>query len=761
MPFITEHVRITNSGKIPDLFLTSKIQAPSELADAKLGKLYFLLQIDAPWDHVSTIGTSAINMIGREYYRQEDSLPIQNFERAIAKANQLIHQLTRENESLRQHFHALVALTVGDEVHIAWAGEAEAYFLRDNKLNLITEPGKQSPEDEFCFNNLLTGEVSANDIIFLGNPGLYGAITTDELALTLRLPLAESALRLAKHLKSLKARKANAIIIQCRSVKATENAQLESAPETLYLDQRLESNWSVLRFYLGQILRPVGRGVALAGNKLREGLVWLRSTLITSWEQQLKPKFKQAQSKAHGHSPSLLKNIPASLSFPKISLPKLPTQFKVKLPVQLPGLNLKKSSDELLGNDLSIAVNHYLHRRGHQPALARAIRVPLQLLQDLGRQLRAAIKRSPRTWYIIIALLLLSSLGASIQTQKQKIKLKPVITTATLDQAKELVNQAKQAKVYGNNQKARELYLEAIAKAELAKDNPKLASQASSLLGSIQPDFYALSGAQELTSPQPLLKLADDATVATIYEGILYYVTPEGALKSLLLTGGEPTELGQLPNSQAIHQLTFNTDHSQLYLQDYTGALFSYDLAKEELKVLNTDSALPVASGLDFFNNTLYLLDPAGSQINKYTLEADQLAEAGAYLKKKTDLSQSLDLAIDGSLFVLFKDGRVSKFSRGTASQFSLTAIPSPFDQLHNPLGFFAVEDGTSYYLADRGNDKIPARFLEFDKNGKFIHQYLLPKRWQGDIKLVMANPKSHKAWVMVKKDLFEFTLVQ
>ena len=84
-----------------------------------------------------------------------------------------------------------------------------------------------------------------------------------------------------------------------------------------------------------------------------------------------------------------------------------------------------------------------------------------------------------------------------------------------------------------------------------------------------------------------------------------------------------------------------------------------------------------------------------------------------------------------------------------------------PFDKILSPLSFAAVEDGNSYYLVDKGNDKIAPRIIEFDKTGKFVHQFLMPQKWQKDIKTVIANPKSHKAWVVVGKDVYEFTLVQ
>ncbi len=796
MPFVPRHIRLTNSGRLPDIFLTAKVQGPSELADARLGKLYFVLQIDVPWNHVFSIGSSIINVVSREYYRQEGTVPLESFESAIAKANRLIDQLIRDGETrLVDNIHAIIGLAVADELHIAYTGEAEAYFLRNDTLNLITEPGKQKAEHGQVFANMITGEISEGDVVVLGSPGLYGAITTDDLELLLKQPLADAALNLAKRLKSLRIKKANAILIRFDTLKQVENATLAIPSDTLYLDQQLESTFHVVGYYLNKIWAPASKGMRVVGGHTAR-LAHSSGRILAERAKTARKQVKFPKVSLPSLPVSSANSSPASIAVPPSEPPnpdaapskiensklieeksglsvskltnslKLPQLAKLSLP-NLPVLprlpaGLPKVSEAI---EAGVPIHHYLSQSRSSAKLIKYLHFPVQILRNLGKQFRIAIRRSPRTWYIIIALILLSSIGASIQTQRDRSAKHPAVAAARLEETKKLVEDAKQAKVYGNSSKARELYLDALAKAEEAKTNPKLTAEATSLYGTIQRELLTLSSATELTPTKPLVTLPEETTIGTVFEGVLYYTTQQGELKRLLLTGADAERLATLPNAQAVHQLAFDAATKSLYLQDYQGQLYHYSLNKEKLSPLtSTDGeTIPVATGLGTFGNTLYLLDPAGNQILKYgEIDSSNDLTASSYTKsKKVDLSSSIGMAIDGSVFVLSKDGVVTKFVRGNPSDFKLTNLPVPFDNISRPISFTANEDSPIYYYADQGSDKIPPRIIEFDKNGKFSHQYFLPKKWQNDIKLIVTNPKSHKAWVIVNKELYEFTLVQ
>lgn len=770
MPFLTKHVRLTNAGKLPDLFVTAKVQSPADLADARLGKLFFVIQIDAPWNSVASVGQSIINVVSREYFRQEATVPLDCFERAVAKANRLIDQLSREDDGgLAQRLHALIALVVGDEVHLAYAGEAEAYFLRDGKISLITEAGPTEPKPGQAFHNLITGEVSAGDLLLLGNPALYEAVTSEELELTLKQSLESAAMAVARRLKSVKARRANAILVSFTTIKQIEEQTLSHQAETIYLDQRLDSTWAIIRYHAALLAKPIasaGRWLAKQSTKLAKSLWQASSRLL----HKLIPRLKRLSLGAIFQPPAKPKSdddtLPTTKSADETAelfrrLPRLSQLNLPKLP-KIDRLPVLQSVGQTI--ESGVPIHHYSQRRSRQilPTLA-FLSTPWRIIEDIGRQFRRSLRRNPRLWYITIALILLASIGASIQTGKERRQSAPSATAATVDEMKALINEAKQARVYGNTDLAREKYIAAMAKGRLIEANPKLAPNNRELIAATEQDLLALASATKLSTVSPQLTISERATAGLIRDGILYYATEKGEIKKTLLTGGEATTLASLPAEQAVNQLHLDESRSLLHLQVYDGTLYRLNLNSEKLdEAIAPEGGFPVSTGLAVFGETLYLLDPADNQIWKYPAgqtAPDSRPSQSGYIKKKVKFNQPIGLAIDGSVFVLDRNGTVNKFSRGNLADWRLSALPKPFDVVEGAIAFSAREESDRYYLADRGNASTPPRIIEYDKNGRFVHQYFMSDRWRDQIRFVVLNPKSRKAWVMVERELYEFSL--
>ncbi len=129
---------------------------------------------------------------------------------------------------------------------------------------------------------------------------------------------------------------------------------------------------------------------------------------------------------------------------------------------------------------------------------------------------------------------------------------------------------------------------------------------------------------------------------------------------------------------------------------------------------------LPVAAS-SFFGN-LYVLDPQGNRLWRYLPTADGYnAAPESYFppEQLVDLSLAVDMAIDGSIYVLFKDGRVNKFTSGQQVEFSLSGLDIP---LNNPVSIFTApdEEVQHVYVADAGNQRI----VQFNKDGSFVRQF-------------------------------------
>ena len=178
------------------------------------------------------------------------------------------------------------------------------------------------------------------------------------------------------------------------------------------------------------------------------------------------------------------------------------------------------------------------------------------------------------------------------------------------------------------------------------------------------------------------------------------------------------------------------------------------------LRITGTEEwRTPVA--FDNFNNNLYVLDPGANTIFKYQWTAGGY-ELGptSYLdpRDEIDISDAIDFAIDGDIYLLFSDGSVRKFSGGSKVGFSISGLEG--DALR-ATRIFTDADSESLYLADRASKRI----VEIDKRdgtaGAFVRQfkYAGSDDFFGDIRGLWVSEIDGRLIVLGKDKLRQFVL--
>jgi hypothetical protein len=129
---------------------------------------------------------------------------------------------------------------------------------------------------------------------------------------------------------------------------------------------------------------------------------------------------------------------------------------------------------------------------------------------------------------------------------------------------------------------------------------------------------------------------------------------------------------------------------------------------------------LPNALG-SYFGN-FYLLDPQANKLLRYRPTADGYgAPPESYFPEglTVDLTNSVDLAIDGAIYILYQDGRIAKFLSGQPQEFNVTGLDIPFN---NPVSIFTApnEEVQHIYVTDAGNQRI----VQLNKDGSFVRQF-------------------------------------
>jgi len=138
---------------------------------------------------------------------------------------------------------------------------------------------------------------------------------------------------------------------------------------------------------------------------------------------------------------------------------------------------------------------------------------------------------------------------------------------------------------------------------------------------------------------------------------------------------------------------------------------------------------------MEGFSDNLYLLDSQG-EIWKYPAIEGGFGEKQKWLQQETDFSSAVSLTVDGSLWVLTKDGQILKFLQGQKDSFVLSGLNKP---LFEPSMIFTDFDSQNLYVLDKGNSRV----VVFSKNGEYQAEYHWSELNQAqDLAVVEAEKK-------------------
>ncbi len=133
-------------------------------------------------------------------------------------------------------------------------------------------------------------------------------------------------------------------------------------------------------------------------------------------------------------------------------------------------------------------------------------------------------------------------------------------------------------------------------------------------------------------------------------------------------------------------------------------------------------NSLVMPAAVDSYFGNFYVLDPKANLLLRYVPTTDGYsAQPENYFTgdQTVNLSNAVDMSIDGAIYVLYQDGRISKFLSGQQVDFAVTGLDVP---LKNPVAIYtaADEEVQHIYVADAGNQRI----VQLNKDGSFVRQY-------------------------------------
>jgi hypothetical protein len=217
----------------------------------------------------------------------------------------------------------------------------------------------------------------------------------------------------------------------------------------------------------------------------------------------------------------------------------------------------------------------------------------------------------------------------------------------------------------------------------------------------------------------------------------VYEVTLEK--KSSVVAGGE--------DFQAAKQIAAFLP--EIFVLTEKGILRVNRLSQKESWVVTFEEQLGEVIDFQTFAGNLYLLTK--ESIWQYPVAAAGYGSQRQWLKGETpDFSQAASMAIDGSIWVLMKDGQIKKFTRGSPDAFGIAALDQPLAQ---PSHLYTDDDLENLYLVDESNSRV----VVISKSGEYQASYLL-----GEIERInglIASEEEGKIWLLVGSKIYEMAI--
>lgn len=735
MPNKVQFVRVTTSNRLPDRFLTCQIKEPTE-DQPKYGRVLALIEILNPWFPTSQIGQLIINTLVRNYYKAESTSDLENFETALLKVNEALASITQSGETdWIGNLNGIVAVLIDQDIHLSQSGKAEAYLIREAKLNHITYglTLETEPHPLKTFSNITSGSLKVGDQIIFASAKFSEYLTPSELNSIVshaRSPY-QAALQIAKILKRNRQKSVNLILIKIGASKE------EAEPEVIYLDQPLESPTTLLKKYNQFYLIPFAKAFGIESLRL-----WADLRFFT--KKYLWPKSRDALRYASYYSKVATHKITKRVA-PKIS--KLWTVEELEPPFQ------ETKEPEVTP---PYKVRHYEAKENRFSKTWSLLGVKIQIFWRFVLRNR----RSP-SFYIILATLLILILILSINFSRgrrtESVQLQNV--KQVLLEAKTKFEDGKLSLAYNEKDRALSLLSEAKTKADSIKDSPLVKDEVTGLLSQINQELDKITGTTRILAQDPKINFESSKEIFEKDKGIFTISPNNNTVFRASLVDGRVGKVSTLETSLGLYKDAVLFPQSKgILIYTFLKKLFIFHFADNTFSEVEVAGSLENADALATFGSNIYLLDGKEGQIYKHSQSEGKYLAGSPYAGSDVSLGGGVSLTIDGNVWVLHSDGKVTKLTKGRKVDFELSKIPQPDSTIEKPAKIYTDENINSIYILDSGKNRV----LVFDKKGVYQRQYVFEGEGLGKgISDFDLNIKDKKLWALSENKVFETDLLE
>lgn len=371
-------------------------------------------------------------------------------------------------------------------------------------------------------------------------------------------------------------------------------------------------------------------------------------------------------------------------------------------------------------------------------------------------------KRKRRSHFLLLAGILVVflviwsvvNLSAYSQRSQTRAELQQVIEEIEKD-----IQTAENRYLTGEPDSANAILQRAEERAKQVMDNEDklFREEAHNLLGQIRTKAEEINNIVRIT-PRTVVNIsAENPDVVTVgmvnLEDGEFIAFDHQDVYRILLNSVENPE--RITDDELLTQGTYFERYKTLVFQTNGNSLI--EIISDVPTNMKTEDAAGWISGVDLeaYLRFLYILSPENNQIYKYERFSNRYSAPTQY-NVNGDLRNSLDMAIDGNVYILKEGGEIVKLFRGEVQQFIIRQLPE--GALSTAAKLYKVFDGNLYFL-----DPVQSRVIVVTDGGatgeaSYVRQYVLEGDI-GDLQDLYVDPDETLLYVLGEKQLYAIDL--
>lgn len=322
---------------------------------------------------------------------------------------------------------------------------------------------------------------------------------------------------------------------------------------------------------------------------------------------------------------------------------------------------------------------------------------------------------------LFAAFALLFALNQSVMViswqHRQEDKIAAYEKSVTAVQQK--IDSSEASLIYHDEDRAKSLLKEALVAAGALPNKTDAEKQTVDVLRrKIAASFEALRHAVALPAPEVLASIVSGTEAAQLRRlavtgGSIWTVTTAGELFKISPENGAAAKAGEAKNADV-----FISQIGGILAGGKDGLSLIPPSGKTSNQIVDWAGVETTIDDADLYGSRLYILDSTHNRILRLPATAKGFAKPQFYAKDGTDFSSAVSLALDGSIYVLAKDGVITRLEQGLRKDFGVEKADPP---VSSAAKLRTTEKSESLYVLERS----PGRILRFNKkSGALTAQY-------------------------------------